>query len=249
MKIIIQDHLDSTYLKTAEQAGITVKETEQKVATLVQECIDNKFVLAMIRPKFVAMARKMIDKANSKVAVGTVIGFHEGIYCLESKLTEAQTAIDAGADELDYVINYTAFKDGKIDAVKKEVLLGTKIGLENNKKVKWIIEIAALNDAQIASITRLIRDVVLENFDKKEAPNVFVKSSTGFYKTTDGKPVGATFEGMKIIKENAGILSIKAAGGVRDYKDAVKMIKLGVSRIGTSSAKKIADGETTTGDY
>ena len=249
MKIIIQDYLDSTYLKTAEQAGITTQETAQKVTALVQECIDNKFVLAMIRPEFVAMARKMIDKAKATVAVGTVIGFHEGVYSLESKLAEAQAAIDAGADELDYVINYTAFKDGKIDAVKREVLLGTKIGLENNKKVKWIIEIAALDNAQIASITRLIRDVVLENFDKKDAPNVFVKSSTGFYKTTDGKPVGATFEGMKIIKENAGTLSIKAAGGVRNYEDAVKMIQLGVNRIGTSSAKKIADGETATGGY
>jgi len=249
MKIHIQDHLDSTYLKTAEQAGISAQETKEKVVVLLQECIDNQFVLAMIRPKFVAMARKMIDQAKSDVAVGTVIGFHEGIYCLESKLAEAQTAIDNGVDELDYVINYSAFKDGKIEEVKKEVVQGTKIGLDHHKKVKWIIEIAALNDTQIATITRLIRDVVLDNFDEKEAPNVFVKSSTGFYKTTDGKPVGATFEAMQIIKDNAGPLSIKAAGGVRSYDDAVKMITLGVSRIGTSSAKKIADGETSNEDY
>jgi len=78
---------------------------------------------------------------------------------------------------------------------------------------------------------------------------VFVKSSTGFYKTEGGKPNGATFEAMEIIKEYASPLAIKAAGGVRTYEDAVKMVAMGVERIGTSSAKKIADGKTATNDY
>lgn len=249
MEIIIQNHLDSTYLKTPEQAGISEEETLLKVQELVQECIDNNFVLAMIRPEYVAMAKKMTEKAKSKVVIGTVIGFHQGTATILEKLSEAQKAIDAGVDELDYVINYKAFIEGTIDLVKEEVLVCTKVGIENSKKVKWIIEIAALTDNQIAEITRLIRDVVLENFEEKQFIDVFVKSSTGFFKTTDGKPVGATFEGMQIIKENAGPLSIKAAGGVRDYKDAVKMIQLGVSRIGTSSAKKITDGEISKEEY
>jgi deoxyribose-phosphate aldolase len=249
MKITIQKHLDSTYLKTPEQAGISEEETLKKVKELVQECIDNQFVLAMIRPEYVTMAKDMIKNAGASVYVGTVIGFHEGTANLSDKLKEAQKAIDDGVDELDYVINYNAFKEGKTDLVKEEVLQGTKLGLNANKKVKWIIEIAALNDKQIAEITQLIKDVVMQNFSPDQFADVFVKSSTGFYKTTDGKPVGATFEGMQIIKDNAGPLSIKAAGGVRNYDDAVKMIKSGVSRIGTSSAKKIADGETTETGY
>jgi len=249
MKITIQKHLDSTYLKTPEQAGISEEETLKKVKELVQECIDNQFVLAMIRPEYVTMAKDMIKNAGASVYVGTVIGFHEGTANLSDKLKEAQKAIDDGVDELDYVINYNAFKEGKTDLVEEEVLQGTKLGLNANKKVKWIIEIAALNDKQIAEITQLIKDVVMQNFSPDQFADVFVKSSTGFYKTTDGKPVGATFEGMQIIKDNAGPLSIKAAGGVRNYDDAVKMIKLGVSRIGSSSAKKIADGETTETGY
>jgi deoxyribose-phosphate aldolase len=133
--------------------------------------------------------------------------------------------------------------------VKDEVLEGTALGLEHNKIVKWIIEIASLNEKQIAVITKLIHDVVVSHFHQEQHADVYVKSSTGFFKTTDGKPVGATFEGMQIIKEHAGPLSIKAAGGVRSYKDAIKMIELGVNRIGTSSAKKIADGEAISGSY
>ena len=245
----INKHLDSTYLKTAEQAGISAEETLANVKALVQECITNDFVLAMIRPKHVAMAKEMINAENSAVLVGTVIGFHEGTASIEEKLAEAQEAIDAGVDELDYVINYTAFQAGKINLVKSEVYKGTKIALDNNKKAKWIIEVAALSNEEIAQLSALIKEVVISNFGVENAANVFVKSSTGFYKTEGGKPNGATFEAMEIIKEYASPLAIKAAGGVRTYEDAVKMVAMGVERIGTSSAKKIADGKTATSSY
>jgi len=78
-QIHIQDYLDSTYLKTPEQSGLSEAETQNKVKELVQECIDEGFVLAMIRPDYVAMAKKMVQEAKSKVFIGTVIGFHEGI--------------------------------------------------------------------------------------------------------------------------------------------------------------------------
>lgn len=245
----VNQYLDSTYLKTPEQANISEEETKQNVIALIEEAITNNFKLVMIRPDYVSLAKEIITKANSNVVVGTVIGFHEGTYSIEDKLKEAQKAIDDGADELDFVINYNAFIEEKINLIKSEVFKGTKLGLENNKVVKWIIEIAALTNDQIITITQLIRDVVLDNFGEENAENVFVKSSTGFYKTTDGKPNGATFEGMQLIVENAKPLQAKAAGGVRNYEDAVKMISMGVTRIGTSSAKAIADGKQTETNY
>lgn len=242
----INQYLDSTYLKTAEQAQISEQETKQQVIALVEEAIQYNFILVMIRPKFVSLAKKMILKANSKVTVGTVIGFHEGTNSISKKLEEAQQAIDNNVDDLDYVINHEAFKKGNIELVKEEVLKGTTLGLKHHKIVKWIIEIAALNKEQIVSITVLIRDVVLQNFNKKEFKNIFVKSSTGFYKTTNGKPAGATFEAMQLIVTHAKPLSAKAAGGVKNYDDAVKMVNLGVTRIGTSSALKIFNGKEST---
>ncbi len=245
----INKYLDSTYLKTAEQANISQQETEQNVISLIDEAIANNFVLVMIRPEYVSLAKKRIANANSKVTVGTVIGFHEGTNPISKKLIEAKKAIDDGADDLDFVINYEAFKDGDIELVKDEVLKGTELGLHHHKIVKWIIEVAALNDAQIVAISKLIRDVVLANFKEEQAKRVFVKSSTGFYKPTNGKPAGATFEAMKLIVENSKPLSAKAAGGVRSYNDAVKMINMGVSRIGTSSALKIFLGKENAGGY
>jgi deoxyribose-phosphate aldolase len=199
----INTYLDSTYLKTAQQAGISESETEKKVKGLVNEAIENNFKLAMIRPEFVAMAREMVKEANSDTLIGTVIGFPEGTYGISQKLLEAQKAIYDGADELDYVVNYQAFKAGKINLIKSEVFKGTKLALDNNKVAKWIIEIAALTNDEIIGLSQLIRDVVLDNFGEEKAQNVFVKSSTGFFKTEEGKPNGATFEAMELIVENS----------------------------------------------
>lgn len=245
----IKSYLDSTYLKTAEQAKISEKENTVIVQNFVQETIDEHFKLVMIRPDKVALAKRLIVAQNSKVLIGTVIGFHEGTNSIEEKLIEAKQAIKDGADELDFVVNFEAFKLGEIDLIKEEVFLCTQLGLSHHKTVKWIIEIAALNGAQIIQITSLIKNIVVSHFKEKEFENVFVKSSTGFYKTVDGLPNGATFPAIIAMLENAFPLPVKASGGIKTKEEALEMIKLGVKRIGTSSAKAISEGIIATDEY
>ena len=245
----IKKYLDSTYLKTNVQAGLSELENKVLVQGFIKEAIDEKFKLIMIRPDRVALGKKMIDEANSEVLIGTVIDFPEGTSSIAKKLDEALECIQNGADELDYVCNYQAFKSGNIDLVAAEILKGTQLGLDNNKIVKWIIEVAALNDLQIAELTTLIKNVVVDNFEKEVYSSVFVKSSTGFYKTENNLPNGATVASIKIMLKNAEPLPVKAAGGVRTYLEAKEMIELGVQRIGTSGAKAIANGEESTSQY
>lgn len=241
--------LDSTYLKTPAQAGISEEETLKKVYELTDEAIENHFFEVMIRPDYVKEIKNYLISKKSGVKVGTVIGFHEGTASTAEKLTEAEKAIVDGVDELDYVINYEAYKAGKTDLVKDEFVAGTKLALENGKVVKWIIEIAALTDEQIVSITKDIRQWAEENFNENQLSNIFVKSSTGFYPTENGKPNGATFEGIELMIQNAGKLPVKAAGGVKSPEDAQKMIAMGVKRIGTSSALSLISNKEITGGY
>ncbi|TRX38629.1 deoxyribose-phosphate aldolase [Flavobacterium sp. ZT3R18] len=245
----VKSYLDSTYLKTAEQAGLSESENEIIAEGFVQEAIDEDFKLIMIRPNRVELAKKMIFNANSKVQVGTVIDFPEGKSSIADKLEEALQCIQNGADELDFVCNYTAFKNGNEVLIKEEILKGTQLGLEHHKIVKWIIEVAALNDLQIAAFSALIKDVVVANFKEENFESVFVKSSTGFYKTENNLPNGATVSSIKIMLENASPLLVKAAGGVRTYQEAIEMIRLGVKRIGTSGAKAIASGQEPSSQY
>lgn len=245
----IKQYLDSTYLKTAEQAGISEVENKKIAKQFIQEAIDENFKLIMIRPEIVTLAKDMITKANSKVTIGTVIDFPEGKGGLEAKLEEAKKAILDGADDLDFVCNYEAFKNGDITIVKNEIIQCTKLGLENRKIVKWIIEIAALNTQQIVQLSALIKNVVISNFKEDNYDSVFVKSSTGFYKTENNLPNGATFPAIIMMLENASPLPIKAAGGVRTYEETLQMIRLGVKRIGTSSAKAIANAQVSDSKY
>lgn len=245
----IKHYLDSTYLKTATQAGLTEKENATVVEGFIQEAIAEGFKLIIIRPDHVKTARKMIDAAGSKLLVGTVVSFPEGTNSLEEKLAEAQKAIEDGVDELDYVCNYEAFKKGEVDLVKEEVLQGTQLAFNHHKVAKWIIEVAALTDDQIIQISALIKNVVMAHFKEDCYHNVFVKSSTGFYVTENNLPNGATKHTVIMMLENASPLPVKAAGGVRTYEEAEEMIRLGVKRIGTSAAKTIANGETASGSY
>jgi deoxyribose-phosphate aldolase len=245
----IKQYLDSTYLKTASQAGISESQNMVVVRKFIQEAIDENFKLVMIRPGMVSMARMMISDANSNVEIGTVIDFPEGRSGLEAKLNEAIQAIQDDADDLDFVCNYEAFKEGKLDLVKQEVLECTQLGLKNKKVVKWIIEVAALKERQIIELSALVRNLVVSNFQEKDYASVFVKSSTGFYKTENNLPNGATVVSIILMLENALPLPVKAAGGVRTYDEALEMIRLGVKRIGTSGARAIAKGEDTHSGY
>ena len=245
----IKQYLDSTYLKTADQAGISESENTNIVKKFIQEAITEHFKLIMIRPDQVAMARKMISEANSKVTIGTVIDFPFGKSSCKAKIKEAQKAIADGADDLDFVCNYEAFKKGKLDLVREEILHCTKLGLDNHKIVKWIIEVAALNHQEIIRLSALIKNVIITHFKEECYHSVFVKSSTGFYKTAEGQPNGATVETIILMLENASPLPVKAAGGVRTFDEAVEMIQLGVKRIGTSGAKAIADGQIADSQY
>lgn len=245
----IKQYLDSTYLKTASQANLSESENLKINEKAINEAIQFDFKLIMIRPEIVSVARSLIDKADSKVLIGTVIDFPLGQNSIEDKLSEANIAIKNGADELDFVINYKAFVSGETDLVKDEIIKCTSLGLKSNKAVKWIIEVAALNDNQIIKICTLIKNAIISNFHESQYKNVFVKSSTGFFKTENNLPNGATIHTIQIMLENSFPLPVKAAGGVRNYDEAVEMIKLGVKRIGTSSAKAIIEGNQSNAGY
>lgn len=245
----VKDYLDSTYLKTPEQAGISNSETLNKVHELTQEAIDHDFFAVMIRPDYLRSVREILDQQNSKVTLGTVIDFPLGDSEVNEKLREAQAAIANGADELDFVANYQALKKGDLKKVAEEIETCTRVTLREGKVVKWIIETAALTDAEIVLITELIRDIVMNKIGEEFADKVFVKSSTGFYVTPNGEPNGANEHVIKLMLSHAGKLPVKASGGVRNIEEAKKMIELGVKRIGTSSALAIVSGEKAEEGY
>ena len=229
----IAKYLDSTYLKTADEAGVTESENEAIVLFAIDEAINAKFACIMIRPKFVVMAKERIEFKRSKLRIGTVIDFPLGNATTHQKIIEAKIAIKDGAYDIDFVCDYNAFKRGSFEKFDNDILEGTKIVLASKKIVKWIIETGALSTDEISNISKRISGLVRANFSEN-LNKVFIKTSTGYY-----ADYGATVKDIKIIKAGAVNLKIKASGGVSTLKDCLDMIKAGATRIGTSKAQLI----------
>ena len=160
-----------------------------------------------------------VEKDNSKrLKICTVIGFPNGYSTTDVKVFETENAIMNGADEIDMVINIGWVKDGLFDEVEKEIkaikkACGTRI-------LKVIIETCLLTDDEKKEMCRVVTGSGAD----------FIKTSTGF---AGG---GATFEDVKLFKENVGEqVKIKAAGGIRTAKDAKEFIEAGCDRVGASA--------------
>lgn len=54
----VKQYLDSTYLKTASQASLSEAENTVVVKNAIAEAIHEGFKLIMIRPEYVALAKK-----------------------------------------------------------------------------------------------------------------------------------------------------------------------------------------------
>lgn len=241
----ISDFIDATYLKTPKQAKLTVADNQKVVHDLLDEALLHKYKCVMIRPEYVSYAKQYLTAHKSKILVGTVIDFPKGEGVVADKLAQAQQAIENGADELDFVINYKAFKKGELGLVENQVKECTALGLSQNKTVKWIIETAALSNKQIIQLTALVKKVVLRHFKETDYAHVFIKSSTGFFKTRNNLPNGATPQAITLMIENAAPLPVKASGGIKNREDALFYLGLGVKRIGTSAQKTIVVHDTS----
>ena len=136
----------------------------------------------------------------------------------EAKVFEAKNCIENGASEIDMVINVGKLLDEELDYVENEIrLIKQAIG---NNVLKVIFENCYLTKEQIKIASQLAVNAGAD----------FVKTSTGF------GTGGATFEDVQLMKEVVqDKAQIKAAGGIRDTGTAQKYIKMGVTRLGTSS--------------
>ncbi|MAJ90278.1 MAG: deoxyribose-phosphate aldolase [Flavobacteriales bacterium] len=231
----IAKYLDSTYLKTAAESGITELENKEVVLQVVDEAIANKFACIMIRPDFVSIAVDRIVSVNSDLKVGTVIDFPSGCNITHLKLQEAKSVIMNGAWDIDFVCDYNAFKICNFSKFDTDILECTKLCVDHKKIAKWIIETGALSKDEIVSISKRITKLIYSHFPNS-IEKVFIKTSTGYY-----RGYGANMEDVKLIKSVSKDLQIKASGGISNIKDALKFINIGVDRIGTSKAKLIYD--------
>lgn len=215
-------------MELAQRIEHTLLKPEATVKDIMRLCDEaQKYHLyaVCVNPCYVPLAKHLLQ--GTEVKVVTVVGFPLGATFSSVKALEAKTAMEEHADEIDMVMNVSAFKTGDYAAVTEDIRRVVEAAAPS--PVKVIIEAAYLTPREKRTACRIIADGGAK----------FVKTSTSFGQG------GATVEDVKLLREEADKygLKVKAAGGIRDAETAKAMVEAGADRIGTSAGAAIMSGE------
>ena len=206
-----------------EQTNLRPTLTDKEIDQLVEQAGKYNFAGICVPPFWVKKAKREIGMENIRLV--TVIGFPLGYQMTESKVHEMEIAIANGADELDMVMNISAFKS-KMPWVKIEIAKCARLAHDNEKLLKVIIETAYLDKHEMINAAKLCQDAGVD----------YVKTSTGF------ATGGASVEDVRLLREKlSDHIGIKASGGIKTLEQASLLIGAGADRIGTSSGIKIME--------
>jgi len=196
--------------------------TRNDVEKLCEEAERYGFGCVCVNSMYVSLAKQVLRGTGVKVC--STVGFPFGVTLPEVKAFEAERVVERGAHEIDMVVNIGALKSGDYETVKKDIEAVVNVKRSHRDLViKVIIETGYLTTQEKIMACRLA----------KEAGADFVKTSTGLVG-------GATVEDVKLMRETVGKdMGVKAAGGIRTFKEALAMIEAGANRIGTSTGVAI----------
>lgn len=204
--------------------------TQEEIAKICEEAVEYNFMSVCINPVWIPVAKPLL--AGSDVKICTVIGFPLGANSSAVKAYEASNAVEAGAHEVDMVINVGAAKAGDWETVGSDIKAVVD-AVPTDVIVKVIIETCLLTD----------EEKVAASLEAKKAGADYVKTSTGF------STGGATLADVKLMRETVGAqMGVKASGGVGNRAEALEMIEVGASRIGASKGIQIVSSDSASAD-
>lgn len=197
--------------------------TRAQIEKLCDEALEYHFASVCVNTCWVPLAHEKL--AGSDVKTCCVVGFPLGAMLPEAIAAETRLAVEAGADEVDMVINVGWLKDGDYDAVRDQIAGVVKAA--GDKCVKVIIECCLLTDEEKVKACEL----------SVEAGAAFVKTSTGF------STGGATVADVALMRKTVGDrCKVKAAGGIHTAEEAKAMVEAGADRLGCSAGIQIMQG-------
>ena len=230
-------------LSLIDHAVLHPTQTANDVRQACELCDRLQVASICVKPSHVPLAAELLG--DSKVAVGTVIGFPHGGTSTATKVAETAEACDAGASEVDMVVNLGYVFANDWDAVLRDIRSVVEAATARQAITKVIFETGLLtSDDQKIKLCEL----------SEQAGAAFVKTSTGFgfVKNADGQlqGTGATEHDVALMRKHTSTaVQVKASGGIRSYADAMRLVELGATRLGTSSTAAIAEGATSDSNY
>ena len=169
-----------------------------------------------VYPNMVAFAVDALRGSGVKVA-SVASGFPAGLVPLSAKLDDTRTAVAAGADEIDMVIDRGAFLSGDYEKVASEIV--------------------AIKDACGPAHLKVILETgELETYDNvRKASRLAMTYGADFIKTSTGKISPASTPGVVLVMleairdhyfETGRRIGMKPAGGIKTSKQALHLLVL-----------------------
>lgn len=216
--------------KTIDHTLLKPEATAADIQALCREASQYGFASVCVNTCYVKLASELLRGSGVKVCC--TVGFPLGAMAPKAKAFEAAQAVADGAEEVDMVLWIGALKQGDTAAVQADIE-GVVNACHPKAIVKVILETCLLTESQIETACRLCVAAGAE----------YVKTSTGF------STAGATAEHVALMKRAVGgRAKVKAAGGIRTYEDAKRMIDAGADRIGASAGIAIVEAAEQRGE-
>jgi deoxyribose-phosphate aldolase len=165
-----------------------------------------------VYPDMVALAA--VELAGSGIKIASVAtAFPSGRASMEVKIADVRSAVAAGADEIDMVIDRGAFLSGQYALVHDEIVtIKAACGDAHLKVILETGELATYDNVRRASWLAML------------AGADFIKTSTGKIQPAATLPVVLIMlEAVRDFRAATGRqVGVKPAGGIRTSKDAIK---------------------------
>jgi deoxyribose-phosphate aldolase len=207
--------IDQTYLKKGA--------SEEEIRKVAEEAEKYNFRGFCVFPEHTKLAKKVLKDTDIKVT--TLIDEPTGTSPHKKRMEMVRKAKKEGSDEVDVVMKIDSFKNKKYDEVLDDLKEICKI-----LPTKVIIGSGYLTDEEIKKASEIV----------KEAGAICVKTAT-VDDPLDRSELNEKAKHVRIMKESAPGLLVKAAGSVRKMVDLEMMLEAGADIIGTSSGVKIVN--------
>jgi deoxyribose-phosphate aldolase len=172
-----------------------------------------------VYPDLVAVAKETLGASGVHVA-SVATAFPSGRAAMDIKLADTRDAVEAGADEIDMVIDRGAFLSGRYMEVFEEIVA--------------VREACARPDGTAAHLKVIFETGELQTYDNvRRASWLAMMAGADFIKTSTGKiqpaatlPVTLVMlEAVRDYRDLTGqMVGVKPAGGIRTSKDAIKYL-------------------------
>jgi deoxyribose-phosphate aldolase len=148
-------------------------------------------------------------KLENETRLATVVNFHQGSQEAVTCLAEIDQSLQNGAKEIDYVVPYTLYLEGKKQQALQHAAQIVRYCKAHQLVLKIILETGAFSD--INTLYELARDLIDLDVD-------FLKTSTG--KIPQGASFSAVLALLSAIKDSKKLCGIKISGGVKTPNQA-----------------------------